>query len=63
MDAISVIIDKHSAKLENVIFIGDFNMEPNDSDMVTLTRDHNLYNLIKGQNVLNRNMAVVLILF
>ncbi len=49
VDAISVIIDKYSAKLENVIVIGDFNMEPNDSNMVTLTRDHNLYNLIKGK--------------
>ena len=49
VDAISVINDKYSAKLENVILIGDFNMEPNDSDRVTLTHDHNLHNLIKGK--------------
>ena len=48
VDAISVNIDKYSAKLENLILIGDFNMEPNDSNMVTLAHDHNLYNLVKG---------------
>ena len=63
VDAISVIIDKYSAKLEYVTLIGDFNMEPNDSNLVTLTRDYNLYNRIKKKHVLNRKMAVVLILF
>ena len=38
-------------------------MEPNDSNMAILTRDHNLYNLIKRKTCFkNRNMAVVLVL-
>ena len=49
VDAISVIIDKYLTKLESSTLIGDFNMEPNDSNMVTLTRDHNLCNLITGK--------------
>ena len=43
----SVIIEKYSAKLENLASVRDSSVEPIDSNMVALSCDHNCNNLIK----------------
>ena len=40
-------LDLYSAKYENIILIGDFNLSPEDSDMVTFCESYALKNLIK----------------
>ena len=46
LDCISTFIDHHS-KYDNIIILGDFNMTPDDSHIMSFINDHNLYNLIK----------------
>ncbi len=46
IEQISLLLDKHSS-FDNVMILGHFNLEPIDIDLISLTRDPNLYNLIK----------------
>ena len=39
------IIDKHTPSKENVLLIGDFNMEINDKEMGKLINTYNLFSL------------------
>ena len=48
VDNISRIIDRYSAARENVLILGDFNMEANDKALVPLVEAYKLYSLIKG---------------
>ena len=48
LDNLSRVIDLYSNKYKNVI-AGDFNMEPNDTDMQYFSDNLELYNLIKGK--------------
>ena len=43
------MIELYSKKYKNVIIAGDFNMEPNDTDMQYFLDNLELYNLIKGK--------------
>ena len=47
VEQISKLIDK-LGRYDNVLVLGDFNMEPNDKNLSPLLEEHNLYNLIKG---------------
>ena len=43
---ICTIIDKHTSSRENVLLIGDFNLEINDKEMGNLINTYNLLSLI-----------------
>ena len=43
------MIESYSNKYKNVIIAGDFNMEPNDTDMQYFLDNLELYNLIQGK--------------
>ena len=47
VEQIFKLIDK-LGRYDNVLVLGDFNMEPNDKNLSPLLAEHNLYNLIKG---------------
>ena len=47
VDSISALFDFYSSKYDNILTLGDFNIEPNDMKLSPLTDGHNLYNLIK----------------
>ena len=49
LDNFSRVIELYSNKYKNVIIAGDFNMEPNDTDMQYFLDNLELYNLIKGK--------------
>ena len=40
------MIDRYST-FDNVMVLGDFNLEPDDKDLSSLLQEHGLYNLIK----------------
>ena len=48
VDNISRIIDRYSASRENLLILGDFNMEVNDTALVPLVEAYKLYSLVKG---------------
>ena len=39
--------DNYADTYDNVLLLGDFNMEANDKEMIPLINDHNLYSMIK----------------
>ena len=41
------IVDKYSAKIENVLIIGDFNVEVHENDLAKLILDYNVYSPMK----------------
>ena len=47
IDNLSRVVDCYSTKYDNIIILGDFNMEPSDDHMVSLFNSFNLYNLVK----------------
>ena len=46
VEEISKLIDTYS-RYENVIVLGDFNLEPGDKALSSIIQDHDLYNMIK----------------
>ena len=44
---VSRLIDNYADTYDNVLLLGDFNMEANDKEMIPLINDHNLYSMIK----------------
>ena len=48
VDNISRITDRYSAFRENLLILGDFNMEVNDNALTPLVEAHKLYSLAKG---------------
>ena len=48
VDAISNLLDFYNESYDNVLVIGDMNMEVTDSEMSPLTKGHNLYSMIKS---------------
>ena len=48
VDNISRIMYRYSAARENVLILGDFNMEVNDNALVPLVEEYRLYSLVKG---------------
>ena len=47
-ETISNLIDYYSENYENVLLLGDFNLEATDSELDPLIKSHNLYNLVKS---------------
>ena len=45
-DHLSKLLDFYSNTYDNILVLGDFNMEPNKSPMKSLIDSHNLYNMI-----------------
>ena len=48
MNTIARMVDKYFANIENILIIGDFNMEVHENDLAQLILDYNLYNLLKS---------------
>ena len=48
MDNIAKMVDKYSADIQNILIIGDFNMEVHKNNLAQLILDHNLYILQQG---------------
>ena len=44
---ISKLIDSYLSSCENIVILGDFNMEPKDPKMTPLIEDHSLHNFIR----------------
>ena len=47
VDKISSLIDFYSDKYDNIVTLGDFNMEITNENLSSLMDSHNLYNLVK----------------
>ena len=47
IDHLSRVLECYSRKYDNIIILGDFNMEPSEDHMVNLFNSFNLYNLVK----------------
>ena len=60
VEEISKLIDTYS-RYENVIVLGDFNLEPGDKALSSIIQDHDLYNMIKNQHASRLQMDVALI--
>ena len=53
IENICAVTDRHTSLSENVLLIGDLNMEISDQEMSTLTNTYNLVNLFKGPTCFN----------
>ena len=48
MNNIARMVDNYFANIENILIIGDFNMEVHENDLAQLSLDYNLYSLLKS---------------
>ena len=66
MREIQVALDILSSKYENIIIIGDFNMEPKESAMINFLHAYNMENLINKftcyENLKNKSISINLML-
>ena len=46
VEQMSMLLDQYS-RYDNVVVLGDFNLEPDDKALSSLINDHSLYNMIK----------------
>ena len=59
-EEMSGLIDFYSQNYKNIVIMGDFNMQTDNSNFRTFYESHELYNLVKVKHVLNLTMAPAL---
>ena len=60
-EEMSSFVDFYSQNYKNIVIMGDFNMQTDNSNFRTFYESHELYNLVKIRHVLNLTMVPALI--